>query len=264
MKYKNYLNNKNLAVNTINAYTNHVEKWLLFLNGKEPNKTLFVKYIKKVSNKYSANTVRLIYSSIISYIKFLKKWNLVRDFHDIKLPSIVHCNKTTISLNETNVIQKRIIFQKWIDHRNWLIFLFIFYTGIRCSELKCFSKDKIYETNKVDIKGKGNKTRTIFLPKILLIELKKWNVNKINVASNGKELTEKQINLIIKNIGIKKFNKNITCHSLRRSYATNLLRMKVDIKTVSKLMGHSNINTTARYIHFTDEEIISKLEKVFT
>lgn len=52
-------------------------------------------------------------------------------------------------------------------------------------------------------------------------------------------------------------------HDLRRSYATNLLRKGIDLKTVAELLGHSNINTTSKYIHLSENELVQKIKKIF-
>lgn len=261
MKYSTYLKNKNLSKTTINIYLKNYEKWLSFLKDNNPTKRLFVCFLNK--NKHlSANSVRLLYSSILQSLKFERRWKLLNEFKDIKLPNLVQYNKTIINWDEYENIKNKIEINNWHDKRNWLIFSFMFLTGIRGSELNQIRKNKIVN-NCINIIGKGNKERIIFIPKYILGLLKDWKLNKINISKSKLSLTHKQLNLIIARIGMTYFNKKISSHSLRRSYATNLLRKNIDIKTISKLMGHSNINTTSRYIQLTNDEILSKIESIF-
>lgn len=262
MKYITYLKNKNLSKNTIKTYLNQKINWETYLEGKKPTKKLFVNYIKKHTNNFSPNTTKLVYSSVLSFLKFQKNWKLYNDCKDIRMPSIVLEYKITINLKEYNECKNSIILSSWYEQRNWLIFSFLFYTGIRVSELRQINKKNIID-NQIKIQGKGSKTRNIYIFEYLEFLLKNWRSNKININKRNKQITEKQVNLIIKKIGEDYFNKKITPHSLRRSYGTNLLREEVDIKTVSVLLGHSNINTTSRYIHFTDDEIKNKIRSVF-
>lgn len=262
MKYINYLKTKNFSKITIDIYLKEYNKWKIYLKNKNPNKSLFTKYINNYSKTHSPNSVRLMYFALLSIFKFEKRWNLVNQCKDIRLPKIQEQNKTIISLKEFNRVEKYIEIETFKQKRNWLIFCFLFFTGTRVCELLQFNKKSIYEKNKIKIKGKGNKTRVVFLPKYLISLLNDWKYEKI-AFSNKKTITSRQINVIVKNIGINYFNKKISPHSLRRSYATNLLKNNANIEIVRKTLGHSNINTTARYLQFNDDDISTTIDKIF-
>lgn len=262
MNYEKYLKNKNLSNKTIDTYKKNVVKYLTYLKDKNITKSNFVKFLNHENKKLSANTVRLLYSSVLSYLKYKKMWKLYNEFQDIKLPKIVVYNRTTISLDEYNNVKDKIILSTWYNKRDWIIFSFLFLTGIRGFEINQIEKKKIID-NKIKIVGKNNKERFVFIPEYLNSLLNNWKYNCLNINKSKKKLTHKQLNIIVKRIGIKYFEKNISCHSLRRSYATNLLRKNVDIKTVSTFLGHSNINTTSRYLYLSTDEMIDKLKTVF-
>lgn len=263
MKYINYLKNKNLSKSTIILYLKEYEKWYSFLNFHKPNKTLFLKYINNYAKQHSPNSVHTIYSSIISILRFEKRWKLINQCRDIKLPKIQISNKTIITLDEFNEQKEKIRLKTKLEKRNWLIFSFLFLTGVRVSELLEFNKNKMYETNKIKIKGKGNKVRVIFLCDYLLDLLKNWKANRIAINQNNKLLSIKQINYIVKQISKLYFqNKNISPHSLRRSFATNLLKSNVNLEIVRKSLGHTNINTTARYLQFSDDDIYNEINRI--
>lgn len=50
------------------------------------------------------------------------------------------------------------------------------------------------------------------------------------------------------------YRKNLTIHSLRHTYAERLRRKGIDVATISKLMGHSSLETTAIYLHSNKED----------
>jgi site-specific recombinase XerC len=52
-------------------------------------------------------------------------------------------------------------------------------------------------------------------------------------------------------------------HRWRHSYATSLLRRGADIHVVQRLMGHSNIATTTRYLHLSDADLTDAVDKAF-
>lgn len=261
MSYFKFLKSKNLSQNTITIYSFYLKKWQNFIDDAQPNKTLVLKYIKLFKKK-SPNTIRLAFASLMSYFKYLKLNKLYNICLNIKLPIAGIKFKNVIDLDDFHLQKKTIITNKWCQKRNWLIFVFCFSTGIRISEIYQINK-KAIQNNKIMIVGKGNKTRMVFIPKYTQKLLNEWNYDFIAIKSNQKYLSYKQLNKIIKNIGNVIFNNQITPHDLRRSYATNLLRKGVDIKTVSELLGHNNINTTSRYIHLSENEIINKIQDIF-
>ncbi len=262
MKYKNWLKNRNLSKNTIDVYLKNYDLWKIYLHDRNPNKTLFTKYIKDYSKTHKPRSTRLLYSSVLSIFRFEKKWKLLNECKDIRLPRTDFNIRNTINMEEYNAVNECIILKTWYEKRNWLIFSFLLLTGLRVSELLYFNKNQIYDKNKILIKGKGDKRRVIFLNDVLLNLLKNWKANRIAISTKNKLLTTKQINLIIQEVSKEYFDKYITPHGLRRSYATNLLKSNVNLEIVRKILGHSNINTTSRYIHYTDDEIISEISKI--
>lgn len=261
--YVNWLNNKNLSTHTINNYLVHTELWLKELNNQEPTQENIAQYLKKCEQNLKANTIRLKYAAIRSYLTFKKQTQLLIDIEQIKLPTIQFINRQVLTIPE---FEKRkaafeVINDKWTQ-RDWLIFSILFLTGLRASELNSFEKSKI-EDDKITIKGKGNKTRTIFIVPYLKSLLDKWPHNTVLIGKKGEHLCYKQVNKIVTRISKLYFKRNDKPHDLRRAYATNLLRNKVDLKTVSLVMGHSNINTTSRYIHLNEKEIAKSINSVF-
>src|SRR5207247_1574088 len=71
---------------------------------------------------------------------------------------------------------------------------------------------------------------------------------------------ESMIRQRVKKLGI---NKHITPHSFRRSFATNLYNKCKKLTTVQKLLGHSNINTTANYIHNNFESLRADYNQIW-
>lgn len=186
MKYKNWLKNKNLSDNTIKIYLLYVSKFEQYLNNKKLTKKIISNYIRFLNNQgKSANTISLHYSVILSYLKFLKLNKLKEECKDIKLPFKQREFRKTICLEEFYKIRNNINTNNWYSERNYLIFTFCFTTGIRINEIDCIKKNLIFD-NKLKIKGKGNKTRIIYIPEYTLNLLKKWKYNSINIKRNKK------------------------------------------------------------------------------
>lgn len=258
-KYLLYLKNRNLSIKTIKTYEENVKKFLHC--NKNINKITISRYIKNYAKNHSPNSTKLMFSSIKSFLRFIKKDDLLNECNDIRLPSIVNINKNIISLDDFNIyknIERKNFFQK----RNFLIFSVLFYTGIRISELKQINIKQLDSLEFIQIIGKGNKWRNIYIPNTLkeIINENKDIINKwesiVNIGNN-------QIYKIIRSIGYDIFNKGISPHSLRRSYATNLLNKNINIKIISNLLGHSSIETTSRYLLISLDDIKNNLNGIF-
>lgn len=162
-------------------------------------------------------------------------------------------------------------------------------TGARVSEALQIKVDDIYtpkstgEMNSKDtyysiILGKGNKERKLYLDNINYNTLavcrryaettRKRVVSKYNVKTDnlfigkfGTTPREHDLNLTLKKWCKRaEINKNITLHSLRHTYATNLAREGVPINVLRDSLGHSNIETTNTYLHTTEEERMRAME----
>ncbi len=262
MKYKSWLKNKNLSRNTLSVYLSNYKKWITYLDERKPTKTIVVKFITQYAKCHRPRSTRLMHATIISWLRFKKQYKLLEACRDIKLPSVQYSMRNIISLDEFKSIRDNLRIRGWYEQRDWLIFCTLLFTGMRVSELTKFNKRDIYDGNKFLIQGKGDKYRVIFINDYLKKLLSKWRANRICVSKDRDILTIKQINTIIKRVAQQYFNKYMTPHGLRRSFATNLLKSDINLEIVRRSMGHSNINTTSRYIQYTDDEIVVKLKTI--
>jgi integrase len=133
--------------------------------------------------------------------------------------------------------------------------------GLRREEVTTLNVgDYDYENKKLVIRGKRSKQRTAYLVDGAIAALSDWleirggnpgplflAVNKGGKLTYGRRMTPQAIYHLLatraKRAGVKFF----TPHDLRRTFVSNLLDAGVDIATVAKMAGHSNIQTTARY-----------------
>ncbi len=155
--------------------------------------------------------------------------------------------------------------------RDQAIFELLFSTGLRVSELCSLDRDSInLERDEFSVRGKGEKVRLVFLSdsarQALKIYLNKRQdlseamfagLSEINRSKeNDGRLTPRSIERIIKKYAIKAgITKKVTPHTLRHSFATDLLQNGADIRSVQMMLGHSNVSTTQIYTHVTDKHL---------
>ncbi len=153
----------------------------------------------------------------------------------------------------------------------------LFSTGLRVSELSGLTRDGVnLKEEEFTVRGKGDKPRVVFLSNQARYWIKEYLAKRGDTdphlfvshdrAGSGRDydggLTPRSIQRIVetcaKAAGI---TKNITPHTMRHTFATDLLRNGADIRSVQTLLGHSSITTTQIYTHITDERLREVYEK---
>ncbi|MDP3973829.1 MAG: tyrosine-type recombinase/integrase [Candidatus Daviesbacteria bacterium] len=149
----------------------------------------------------------------------------------------------------------------------------LFSTGLRVSELASLNTDTInLGRREFGIIGKGGKERVVFISDVAASWLEKYlNVRKdtfkplfirfqgkVDPAESGEamRLTSRSIERIVEKY-VKKLGLSVkaTPHTLRHSFATDLLINGADIRSVQEMLGHSNIATTQIYTHVTNAHL---------
>ena len=154
----------------------------------------------------------------------------------------------------------------------------LFSTGMRVSELCSLDRDKIdLERGEVSIRGKGGKIRVVFLSEGTRNSIKQYLEKRSDVDEalwirEPKQGFSKETNLRLTCRSIQRMvkkyatvagiiGKKVSPHTVRHSYATDLLRNGADIRSVQALLGHSSVTTTQIYTHVTDAQLREVHEK---
>lgn len=151
----------------------------------------------------------------------------------------------------------------------------LFSTGLRVSELASLNRDQVRiqaATQDVEtaVIGKGGKIRTIYFSSRAIKALRAYLGERKDLdpalfinyrrgaarQSQSRRLTVKSIEDIVKKyVKIAGLPVMATPHTLRHSFATDLLNQGVDLRTVQEFLGHSNIATTQIYTHVTNKQL---------
>lgn len=144
----------------------------------------------------------------------------------------------------------------------------LFSTGLRVSELTSLNRDKIdFDRREFGITGKGGRARVVFLSSRACEYLKKYLDNRkdndkaLFIRHKGKvnenmRLTPRSVERLVKKYVKKiKLPVDASVHTLRHSYATDLLIAGADIRSVQEMLGHKNISTTQIYTHVTNKQL---------
>lgn len=190
-----------------------------------------------------------------------------RSIKKIKFLNLEQVEKLLLSPSTDNII----------GLRDRAILESFFSTGLRVGELAALNRDQInfdyirkknLDELEIPITGKGGYTRTVYFSKRSLKWIIKYlekrydsgkalfiNYKRTNNETN-KRLTTRSIERIIKKyVVMAGLPIETTPHTIRHSYATDLLEQGVDLRTIQDFLGHKNIVTTQIYTHVTNKHL---------
>jgi len=253
---------KDIELDTVRSYR-------LFLNRLTDNHAL-----KVITQNYHLIALR-------SFLKYLAKRDVkALAAEKIELPKTP---SRTVEFLEVEDVERLIAAtdmeeNKIVAARDKAILQFLFSTGLRISELVTLKKDSLnLKKGEFTVRGKGDKLRLVFLSKpatqslVTYLDMREDNSKALFIRHDEKESVDKQIKSMTKTVAgltarsvqriIKKYAKwagivkKITPHTLRHSFATDLLTNGADLRAVQELLGHASISTTQIYTHLTNRRL---------
>jgi len=154
--------------------------------------------------------------------------------------------------------------------RNLCILAIMSYAGLRSAEIINLKPSHInLQTGEIVVRGgKGKKDRILWVQEEVIELLRKWR--KVRPEGDlffstlkGSILSDRYLRDMVKRYAKRAgINKNISPHTLRHTFATDLLRQTKNIRLVQKALGHSDLSTTMIYTHIVDTELEEAL-KIF-
>jgi len=191
----------------------------------------------------------------------------------IELPKISRKQVTFLDFDEIQRILEAIKSDNEPGLRDRAIIELLFSSGLRVSELINLNRDNInINRREFTVRGKGQKDRPVFISETAAIHtnnyLKKRQDNlpplfisysrniKPSNSSDYRRLTARSVQRMInKYARLAGITKHVSPHTMRHSFATDLLMNGADIRSVQAMLGHSNISTTQVYTHVTDQHL---------
>lgn len=217
--------------------------------------------------------------SIVSMWKMIRAWNswLVEEGYmeeniarKVKLPKVP--TKIMKGFNDKDIINMidAFSYDSYLEARNKAIIAMFADTGIRSIELRRLKESDVnIKEGKIIVYGKGNKERLVFISPALKKILIRYNrlrsdyiKDKINLPDiyflsyKKREISHVALDNIIKEAG-KRANvegKRVSPHTFRHYYSVKALLQGMDIYHLSRLLGHTEIQTTQRYLKTLEDE----------
>ena len=247
-----------------------IRKWRLWLNRLGTN----------TSEELGKSTQNYHLIALRSFLKYCAK----RDISAMSADKIelARTRRTQVTfLNEDELA--RVFAQPDVNSENGLrdraILELLFSSGLRVSELTSLDRDHInLKRREFMVRGKGQKDRPIFISpeaaKWIEYYLQKRNdtskplfirysgSKRVDLSGNFHRLTPRSVQRIVARAALLAgITKHVSPHTLRHSFATDLLMNGADLRSVQAMLGHSNIATTQIYTHVTDPHLRAVHEK---
>ena len=282
---------RNLSKRTIETYRSQIRVFSSYIFSefeldkleeiKKPHVKSFILWMKE---ERSANYINQILKALRTFYKYL----FTEEYIDRNFMLDIQYLKSEKRLINTFNDQEVAAMIGFYDHsgfvnqRNRLIIEIMADCGLRAEEVRCLSNDNFKGTF-FQLMGKGHKERVVPISQYLQLSIKKYQKTKrgyfnnlrnyheidnyIVVNKSGKKITnnvllEKIVKDAANGIGVRDEVKRRSCHSLRHYYAQKLLKSGVNLYTISRLLGHSNIKTTQTYLNSLSDADILENTKV--
>lgn len=241
-----------------------VRKWRLWLNRLGTN----------TSDELGKSTLNYHLIALRSFLKFCAKRKIPSlPPERIELARTKRKQVTFLSEEELERLFAKPDTGNILGLRDRAILELLFSSGLRVSELVGLDRDHInLRRREFMVRGKGQKDRPIFISP----EAAHWihlyldgrtdttrplfirysGTKKIDMSGNFHRLTARSVQrLVARYARLAGITKQVTPHTLRHSFATDLLSNGADMRSVQAMLGHSNISTTQIYTHVTDPHL---------
>ena len=276
---------------TSENYRRYLERFIEFAGNIEPSE-LTAELVRKYRlwlNRFIDNhgdelaTITQAYHLIAlrGFLHYLSK----RDIkslapNKIELPKVHRKQVTFLHYEEVERLSDAIPADDALAHlRDRALSELLFSSGLRVSELVGLDRDHI-NTNRREfmVRGKGQKDRPVFISKAAAEHITTYLTARtdtlaplfLNYSKNSqadlsgtfRRLTTRSVQRMIEKYAkLAGITKHVSPHTMRHSFATDLLMNGADIRSVQSMLGHSNIATTQVYTHVTDAHLREVYEK---
>jgi len=282
---------KGRSINTARNYDLYLSRLIEFagdISPKQITPELLRKYrlwLNRYENerhsKLSATTQAYHLIALRGFLTYLAKRHINSlDPALVELPKTTKKQVTFLYVDEVTHILDAIATDTETDLRDRAIIELLFTSGLRVAELINLNRDSVnLDRREFIVRGKGQKDRPVFISKTAAEKVSDYlqartdqlpalflnnsrNSPAAGTSGDYRRLSPRSIQRIIEQraraAGI---TKHVTPHTLRHSFATDLLMNGADLRSVQSMLGHSDISTTQIYTHVTDHHLREVHEK---
>ena len=283
---------------TVENYRHYLERFVMLaqeilqkddIKPSDIDKELIRKY-RLLLNRYGSEngtedlkiitqTYHLI--ALRGFLKYLARRDIKSlDPSLVDLPHIIRKQVTFLHFGEVEDMLEQIDLSTESGLRDRAIIELLYSSGLRVSELVNLNRDSInLERREFMVRGKGSKDRPIFVSKSAANRVQDYldartdslpalflnnsrNTQAVDTSGNYRRMTARSVERIVEKYArLAGITKHVSPHTLRHSFATDLLMNGADLRSVQTMLGHADISTTQIYTHVTDAHLKEVHEK---
>jgi len=278
---------------TAENYTLYLERFVTFTDNITVDKITseLVRKYRLWLNRYkndndeALSTITQSYHLIAlrGFLGYLSKRDIESLSPDkIELPKISRKQVSFLHYDEIARMLESIPLDSEVGLRDRAIIELLFSSGLRISELINLNRDHVNtKRREFMVRGKGQKDRPVFIGEAAAERVQDYlktrfdnlpplflsysRNNTASMSGDYRRLSARSIQRIIARYArLAGITKHVSPHTMRHSFATDLLMNGADLRSVQAMLGHSNISTTQVYTHVTDEHLREVYEKFHT
>jgi len=275
---------------TAENYKLYLERFVEFTDNIEVSKisTELVRKYRLWLNRYVNNNDDILATITQSYhlialrgfLRYLSNRDIDSLSPDkITLPKVSRKQVTFLYRDEITRLLAEINTSTEQGLRDRAIIELLFSSGLRVSELVGLNRDNInLKRREFMVRGKGQKDRPVFISKAAADHINNYLETRTDslpalfisysrnvspeTTGDYRRLTARSVQRMLSQYTrLAGITKHVSPHTMRHSYATDLLMNGADIRSVQSMLGHSNISTTQVYTHVTDEHLRDTYEQ---
>ncbi len=286
--FKSWLENeKGYSEHTVSGYCRDLTEFTSsFADEKKPSEidnNDVRKFVSSLHLKNHGATVSRKLSALRTFFRFLIREGKIRDnpLTGISGPKSGRSIPVFLTVDEVFSLLESPDSRDPFRSRDRAILELLYSTGMRVAELVSRNIDDLdFESEMLRVTGKGNKQRIVPVGSPALEAVRAWLperskiINKPNdrgrqierqaifINARGGRLTTRSVErFVVKYAARAGLRQTVTPHALRHSFATHLLEMGADLRSVQELLGHASLSTTQRYTHLTLDHLSEVYDK---
>jgi len=283
-EFSNYIQNeRRLSPHTLTAYQTDLRQFQYFLEetlslksfteGTYNEIRMWIIHLKE--NEISNRSINRKISTLKSLFKYFITKQKVKVNPMLKIIAPKQSKKLPVYFDQkllNNLFNSEVFTNDFIGIRDILIMELLYGTGMRLAELINIKQTDI-DNLEIKVLGKGNKERIIPITKNIASFISLYNEKRkkefttrnndfLLLTNKGDKLYEKFVYRIVNHyLGLVTNEKKKSPHTMRHSFATNMLNNGAQLHTIKEILGHANLSATQVYTHNTIERLKDAYKK---